>query len=215
MVLLNKADLCGDADAVCAEAERVAPGAPVHLLSAMLGQGLESLKQHLDTGRTAAFIGSSGVGKSTIINALLGGTTQRVQSVRLSDGRGRHTTTSRQMIVLPSGGVVIDTPGMRELQLWESGAGLAQAFEDLEALAQRCKFRDCRHRGEPGCSVARAIEEGALESERLENYRKMEAELKFLETKTDVETRRAEKKRIKRLCKAQKRCEKYLGAKKG
>jgi ribosome biogenesis GTPase / thiamine phosphate phosphatase len=204
VVLLNKADLCPDASTVCAEVERVAPGASVYSLSAATGQGLESVRQYLDTGRTAAFIGSSGVGKSTIINALLGRSAQRVQAVRLSDDRGKHTTTSRQMTVLPSGGVMVDTPGMRELQLWESDAGLAQAFEDLEALAQQCKFRDCRHRGEPSCAVAQAIEEGALARERLENYRKMEAELRFLETKTDQHARHAERERVKRLCKAQK-----------
>jgi ribosome biogenesis GTPase len=204
VVLLNKADLCPDAGTVCAEVERVAPGASVYSLSAATGQGLESVRQYLDTGRTAAFIGSSGVGKSTIINALIGRSAQRVQAVRLSDDRGKHTTTSRQMTVLPSGGVMVDTPGMRELQLWESDAGLAQAFEDLEALAQQCKFRDCRHRGEPSCAVAQAIEEGALARERLENHRKMEAELRFLETKTDQHGRHAERERVKRLCKAQK-----------
>lgn len=205
VVLLSKADLCPDASAVCAEVMRAAPGAPVHSLSAAFGQGLESVRVYLQPGRTAAFIGSSGVGKSTIINALAGEAMLRVQPVRSADDRGRHTTASRQLIVLPGGGIVVDTPGMRELQLLESGAGLAQAFDDLEALAQECRFRDCRHRGEPGCAVAQAIEGGALPRERLENYRKMEAELRFLETKTDLRARHAEKARMKQIFKAQKR----------
>lgn len=205
VVLLNKADLCQDACSVSAEVERRAPGARAHWLSATLGQGLDFVRQYLGAGRTAALVGSSGVGKSTIVNALVGEAVYRVQPVRLSDGRGRHTTTSRQMIVLPCGGVVVDTPGMRELQLWESDEGLAQAFEDLEALARHCRFRDCRHRGEPDCAVVKAIEEGTLQRERFENYRKMEAELEFLETKTNPEARRSQKERWKRLCKAQKR----------
>jgi ribosome biogenesis GTPase len=210
VVLLSKADLCPDVDAVRARVERVVPGALVHSVSAVSGQGLESVRQYLRPGRTAAFIGSSGVGKSTIINALAGEAMLRVQPVRATDDRGRHTTTSRQLIVLPGGGIVVDTPGMRELQLWESSAGLAHAFDDLEALAQECRFRDCRHRGEPGCAVARAIEDGALSRERLENYRKMEAELRFLETKTDLRARSAEKVRTKQLMKAQKRIYKQL-----
>ncbi len=224
VVLLSKADLCPDVDVVRARVERVVPGAPVHSLSAASGQGLESLRQYLRPGRTAAFIGSSGVGKSTIINALAGETMLRVQPVRATDDRGRHTTTSRQLIVLrgrhtttsrqlivlPGGGIVVDTPGMRELQLWEGSAGLAQAFDDLEALVQECRFPDCRHRGEPGCAVARAIEDGALSRARLENYRKMEAELRFLETKTDLGARNAEKVRTKQLMKAQKRIYKQL-----
>ncbi|MBZ5551689.1 MAG: ribosome small subunit-dependent GTPase A [Acidobacteriia bacterium] len=205
VVLLNKADLCPDAGDLCPGAERVAPGAPVHAMSAATGEGLSSVRQYLGAGRTAAFIGSSGVGKSTIINALLGDPLQHVQSVRPSDDRGRHTTTSRQMLVLPDGGIVVDTPGMRELQLWESAVGISQAFEDLEALAQQCRFRDCQHRGEPGCAIPHALADGTLDRARLENYRKMQAELRFLDTKTDPEARRAVKERWKKLCKAQKR----------
>ncbi len=205
VVLLNKADLCPDVSAAYREVECIAPGAPVHALSAASGQGLESVRAYLQPGQTAAFIGSSGVGKSTIINAFAGAEVLRVQPVRCTDDRGRHTTTSRQLMVLPGGGIVVDTPGMRELQLWESDAGLSQAFDDLEVLAQECRFRDCRHHGESGCAVAQAIAQGALPRERLENYQKMEAELRFLETKTDLRARQAERERVKQLCKAQKR----------
>ncbi len=205
VVLLNKVDLCPDAPTVAAKVEPAAPGAVVHALSAITGDGLEALSHYLAPGRTAAFIGSSGVGKSSIINALLGEGSQRIQPVRASDDRGRHTTTSRQMILLPRGGIVVDTPGMRELQLWESDAGLEQTFEDLEALAQQCRFRDCHHRDEPGCAVAQAIEQGTLDQARLDNYRKLEAELRFLETKTSLNARHTVKQRARQMSKAQKK----------
>jgi ribosome biogenesis GTPase len=134
VVLLNKADLSEDAAARAADVEDIALGAPVHLLSALEGTGLEALPQYLGRGETVAFVGSSGVGKSTIINALADGESLRVQPIREGDDRGRHTTTSRQMLFLPDGGIVIDTPGMRELQLWDSGDGVAQTFEDIASL---------------------------------------------------------------------------------
>ncbi len=205
VVLLNKADLCPDAPGVAAKVERAAPGAAVYALSAITGDGLDALSRYFEPGQTAAFIGSSGVGKSTIINALLDEGSQRVRPVRESDDRGRHSTTSRQMILLPRGGIVVDTPGMRELQLWESDAGLDQAFADLEALAQQCRFRGCSHRGEPGCAVAQAVEEGMLDAARLENYRKLEAELRFLETKTNFNARHAAKQFARQMSKAQRK----------
>ncbi len=202
VVLLNKADLCIDADARAADVARVSLGVPVPLLSARAGTGLEALRQYFARGETAAFVGSSGVGKSSIINALAQGQALRVQPVREGDDRGRHTTTSRQMILLPTGGIVIDTPGMRELQLWESGHGMDQAFEDIETLAQRCRFRDCSHRGEPGCEIEAAIANGLLDWERLENQRKLEAELRFQERKQDPRLAREIKDEWKRIHKA-------------
>lgn len=205
VVLLNKADLCADADARVADVESITLGVAVHLLSAMEGRGLETVRKYLARGETAAFVGSSGVGKSTIINALAGAQSLRVRPVREGDDRGRHTTTSRQMIFLPGGGIVIDTPGMRELQLWDSSEGVGQAFEDIVTLAQRCKFRDCSHRGEPGCEVEAAILNGLLERERLENYRKLEAELRFQERKLDPRVEREVKEQWKRIHKAMRR----------
>jgi ribosome biogenesis GTPase / thiamine phosphate phosphatase len=171
IVLLNKADLCPDAGAHGNEVQNIAPSIPVLLLSALHATGLEPVRNHILRGETAAFVGSSGVGKSTIINALSGKTSLRVQPVREDDDRGLHTTTSRQMIFLPGGGMVIDTPGMRELQLWDSKAGLSRAFEDIEVLSESCKFRNCAHGGEPGCAVEAAILEGQLMPERLESHR--------------------------------------------
>jgi ribosome biogenesis GTPase / thiamine phosphate phosphatase len=204
VVLLNKADLCADAAALCAQVQRASPVVPVHTLSATTGHGLDALRPYLGAGRTAALVGSSGVGKSTILNVLLGASAQRVGAVRAADDRGRHTTASRQMIVLPDGGgILVDTPGMRELQLWDAGASLAQTFQDIGSLAPGCKFRDCQHNGEPGCAVEQAIVEGSVKRERLENYHKMEAELRFVETKVDLDARRTSKARVKKLCKAQ------------
>ena len=201
VVLLNKADLCADAAAYAAEVENIAPRTPVHLLSGLQKTGLEAVQDYLARGTTAAFVGSSGVGKSTIINRLANAAL-RVQPVREQDDRGQHTTTSRQMLFLPCGGILIDTPGMRELQLWNNEEGAEHAFEDIATLAQSCKFRDCAHHGEPGCAIAAAINHGLLQAERLENYRKLLAELRFQERKMDPQVARQDKEKWKKIHKA-------------
>jgi ribosome biogenesis GTPase / thiamine phosphate phosphatase len=201
VVLLNKADLCLDAAARAADVESVALGASVHLLSALEKTGLEAVRAYLARGTTSAFVGSSGVGKSTIINRLADAAL-RVQPVREQDDRGQHTTTSRQMIFLSGAGMLIDTPGMRELQLWEHEEGAAQAFHDIATLARDCKFRDCGHQGEPGCAIETAVQQGELSSERLENYRKLLAELHFQERKMNPEVARQDKEKWKKIHKA-------------
>jgi ribosome biogenesis GTPase len=201
-VLLNKADLCEDLAARRAEIEAVAPGVPVLAIAAKPGEGLESLAPWLSPGRTVALLGSSGVGKSTLVNRLLGREKQKTREVREGDQRGRHTTTRRELIVLPGGALLIDTPGLREIQLWSDGAGLDAAFEDVSGLFASCRFTDCSHGEEPGCAVRAAVEEGRLEPARLASFRKLQAELRALETREDPLKRREERGRWKAIYKS-------------
>jgi ribosome biogenesis GTPase / thiamine phosphate phosphatase len=196
-IVLNKADACGAVQERAAETERIARGVPVFLVSAKTGEGLELLEASLKKGQTTVLLGSSGVGKSTLVNRLLQEERQATHEVRQNDSRGCHTTTSRQLFLLPNGAMIIDTPGLRELQLWSADDGLQQAFADVDELAQHCRFGDCRHESEPGCAVQAALGSGILEESRLENWRKLERERQFLARKMDPEIRRAEKKRVK------------------
>jgi ribosome biogenesis GTPase / thiamine phosphate phosphatase len=202
VVVLNKADLVDDPDAVRAEVARVAPGVPAHLLSAKAGEGVEQLFAYAGRGRTLALMGSSGVGKSTIVNRLLGADVQRIQEVRLHDARGRHTTTHRELFVLPGGGIVLDTPGMRELQLMVSERGLRETFDDIEETAAACRFTDCRHETEPGCAVREALASGALDDARYANYRKMQAEMEHTAALLDQRKAQDEKTRVRRATRA-------------
>lgn len=202
VVVLNKADLVEDAETKGEEIGRVAPGVPVLLLSAKRGEGVEQLLPYAGRGRTVALMGSSGVGKSTIVNRLLGSEVQRTQEVRIGDERGRHTTTHRELFLLPGGGLVLDTPGMRELQLLVSERGLRETFEDIEEVAARCRFGDCRHEGEPACAVREALEGGTLDPARYENYRKMRAEMSHAATLVDQRKAQEEKARVKRIHRA-------------
>lgn len=185
VVVLSKADLCADAAERVAEVERHAPGVPVHVTSAVQGQGLEAVHHAIRPGMTVALVGSSGAGKSTLVNALLGEERMRTGEVRESDGRGCHVTTHRQLVLLPRGGVLLDTPGMRELQLLDED-GLEAVFGDVAALSERCRFRDCRHETEPGCAVKAAVESGELEAERLEHFQQLEREARAYELRHDV-----------------------------
>lgn len=202
VVVLNKADLVEDAEALRDEIEAIAPGAHVLFLSAKQGEGIEQLMPYITRGRTVALMGSSGVGKSTIVNRLLGGEVQRTQEVRVGDERGRHTTTHRELFVLDSGGLVLDTPGMRELQLLVSEKGLRETFEDIEAIAADCRFSDCSHESEPGCAIREALETGALDAERYANYCKMGDEMRHTATLQDQRKSHEEKARVKRVQRA-------------
>jgi ribosome biogenesis GTPase len=198
VVVLNKADLVEDPRAFAAEVESIAPAVPVLAVSAKTPASLDALREHVGRGKTAALLGSSGVGKSSIANGLIGEALLRTHEVRASDSRGRHTTTGRQLVLLPQGGILIDTPGMRELQLWDSNEPAAATFTDIAALADDCRFRDCRHAGEPGCAVVAAAASGTLSLARLESYRKLQQEQASLATRQD-ERARIDQKRAGRI----------------
>ena len=202
VIVLNKADLCPNLEATLADVAAVAIATPIHAISAAQGTGLDQLDPYLTPGKTVALIGSSGVGKSTLTNYLLGTHQQATQSVRLDDSRGRHTTTHRQLLPLPSGALLIDTPGMRELQLWSTPDGLEETFSDIEALAQDCKFRDCQHQQEPGCAVQAAIASGDLDPKRLTSYQKLLREQQWLEQRQNTHAKINTKRRWKQISKA-------------
>jgi ribosome biogenesis GTPase len=200
VVLLSKADLCDDPEARRKEVETF--GAPVHLVSAKTGAGVEALAEWFLPGRTVALLGSSGVGKSTLINTMLGEDRLRTRKVRESDDRGRHTTTNRQLLLLPSGALVIDTPGMRELQLWDVGAGVVASFDDIASIAAACRFTNCGHEKEPGCAVARAVAAGELDADRLASWRKLQKELAHVAVLQDQRAQIEEKRRWRVIHKA-------------
>ena len=194
IVVLTKSDLCADvADAVVA-VESVAIAVPVHPVSNLTEEGLDALDDYLQPGRTVVLLGSSGVGKSTLLNRLAGAEVMRTREIA-ADGTGRHTTTHRELVQLSTGALVIDTPGLRELQFWEGD--LSAAFEDLEALALSCRFRDCAHEREPDCAVLAAVDDGSLELDRLRSWRKLQRELESIAARTDRRLRLARKKRWK------------------
>ena len=198
VVLLTKADRSTDVSGQAVAVEAVAPGVPVLPISALTGDGLEAVSALLGPGRTAAVLGSSGVGKSTLINVLAGRELFATGEVRADDDRGRHTTTHRQLVVLPGGACIVDTPGMRELGMWEGGDGLDEAFADIDELAGSCRFNDCRHEGEPGCAVRAAIATGDLTHERLRAMRRLEREAAHSEGRRTA-AERVEAKRFQRL----------------
>jgi len=199
VVVLNKADLATDLAASVAVVAAIAGDVPIHPVSAVTHDGLAALGPYLASGRTVCLLGSSGVGKSTLANALLGHTRQLVKAERADDSRGRHTTTARELFPLPGGALLIDTPGLRSVGLWDDGKGLDQAFEDLARIAEGCRFADCHHRTEPGCAVRVAIAAGEFAEERLASHEKLEKELRALDLRSDSAAGRAESRRLGRM----------------
>jgi ribosome biogenesis GTPase len=197
VVLLTKPDLSADLAADVAEVVTATGDVPVHVVSPKLNQGLEQVAPYVTAGRTAALLGSSGVGKSTIINRLVGADVRKTREVRESDSKGRHTTTHRELVVLPGGGLMIDTPGMRELQLWDASESVRGTFDDIEAVAGECHFTDCRHRDEPRCAVKTAVDEGRIPPDRLASYLHLQDELAYLARQQDERAQIEQKRRGK------------------
>ena len=198
-LLLNKADSCDDVEGRRLAAEAAAPGVDVVPLAARTGDGLDGLQPYLTPGTTVALVGSSGVGKSTLVNRLVGREHMATGAVREDDSRGRHTTTHRELIALPGGALLVDTPGLREVQLWDAGDGIAHGFSDIESIAAACHFRDCAHVHEPGCAVRAAVEAGTLDASRYGSYLKLRREDAYLERRQDEAGRHHEKERGKEM----------------
>jgi len=204
VIVLTKLDLALDPDGEALELEAIAYGVPVLRVSAVTGEGLESLSPYLAEGRTVALLGSSGVGKSTLVNRLAGREVLAVKEIR-SDGRGRHTTTHRELVALPGGGVLLDTPGMRELQLWDAPTGITATFADIEELAAECRFADCSHEREPGCAIRAALAAGTLDRDRWASYCKLQRELRALAIRQDGRLRSEERKKRRRFERSRRR----------
>jgi ribosome biogenesis GTPase len=208
VVVLNKADLCPDLDARVREATAAAPGAEVLVTAALDGQGIELVRGLLPTGQTGVLVGSSGVGKSTLINRLLGSERQRTGAVRADDGRGRHVTAARQLLPLPGAGVLIDVPGLREVGVWGGDEGLQHAFADITELAAGCRFSDCGHSGEPGCAVQAEIASGGLAVARLLSFQNLQRELLWAQTRHDAAARAERERFWKQIHRAQRQHQK-------
>ena len=204
VIVLTKSDLADDVSVTVAEAEAVAFGVPVHAVSSVTGEGLEALDPHLVPGRTVVLLGSSGVGKSTLANRLLGEDVLATADVR-RDGRGRHTTTHRELVRLPGGALLLDTPGMRELQLWADESALEETFGDVAELVAQCRFSDCAHGSEPGCAVRAALAEGTLPAVRWESYRKLQRELRALALRQDARLRSEARKERRRFARSRRK----------
>jgi ribosome biogenesis GTPase len=202
VVILSKADLCPDVEKRIVEAETVSSGSPVHAISSVSGEGLTQIGQYIRSGVTVAFLGSSGAGKSTLINRIIGEEIQKTAEVREHDGRGRHTTTHRELIVLKTGGLLIDTPGMRELQFWDASGSLGEAFSDIQSIAASCYFSNCSHQNEPGCAMREALEDGSLDKARYDSYAKMEKEMEYLDSRMDTNLHLKRKSREKKIHRA-------------
>lgn len=194
VVILTKADLCEDLQEKMMQVEKIAPGVDIHAVSSVTGKGMEAVQAYLKVGKSVVLLGSSGVGKSTLVNVLAGEEVMETGEIRLADDKGKHTTTHRQMIELPQGAIIIDTPGMRELGIWEAQDGMSQAFSEIEELISMCRFSNCSHGNEPGCAVRAALEDGSLDKKRWIRYQKLEKENRMRAARNQLAQKRQQKK---------------------
>jgi ribosome biogenesis GTPase len=208
VVVLTKTDCCDDIADKMTDVYNTAPGVEVHAISSVTGDGIDEIRKYFIKGKTVALLGSSGVGKSTLVNTLAGEELLKTQSIREDDSRGRHTTTHRELVLLPDGGLILDTPGMRMLSLWEADSGMEIMFGDIEDLIVRCRFYDCTHQNEPGCAVREALASGKLEIKRWERWLKLQKELIHLEAKKEGMLRQKEKQWGRTISKNQKQLKK-------
>ena len=209
VIILNKSDICPDTKDKLREIKRVFPGIDSFAISAETGEGIKDLKKIIKEVKTCALIGSSGVGKSSIINRILGYNRQKVNEVRLTDSKGKHTTTSRELILIPDGGMIIDTPGMREFQLWSADSGFEYAFPEIETLSLNCHFKDCSHTHEINCAVLNALQTGELSQERYDSYQKLRKELEWVKIKADPEEMQKREDKWKKIHKSVKHMKKF------
>jgi ribosome biogenesis GTPase / thiamine phosphate phosphatase len=211
IIILNKIDICKEYEKYVIETGENFPDVPLLPISAKKMENIEVVINYVKPGNTIVLVGSSGVGKSTLINTILGYSRQAVAEIRKKDGKGRHMTTSRELIMLPKGGMLIDNPGIRELQLWSSEIGISKTFEDIEALGRHCRFKDCIHDREPGCAVKNAVESGQLSQERLDGYKKLLREQQYLHQKRNVYERKKKDKALGKIYRQGKSIRKYKG----
>ncbi|MDF2988044.1 MAG: ribosome small subunit-dependent GTPase [Eubacterium sp.] len=204
VIVLTKADCCEDVADKLSMVYGTAPGVEVYAISSVTRQGIDEIRKYLQPGRTVALLGSSGVGKSTLVNTLAGEELLKTQSIREDDSRGRHTTTHRELVLMPGGGMILDTPGMRTLSIWESETGMDIMFGDVEELVKHCRFHDCKHQNEPGCAVRAALESGKLEQKRWDSWLKLQKEIAHLEAKKEGKLRQQEKQWGRQISKFQK-----------
>ncbi|HKV86804.1 MAG TPA: ribosome small subunit-dependent GTPase A [Candidatus Dormibacteraeota bacterium] len=210
IVLLTKADISRQPESMRMDVESVSAGAPVIVTSGITGEGVEEVERLLQPARTGVLLGPSGAGKSTLINRIVGTDLMRTRTIHEGTGEGRHMTSHRQLVQLPSGGMIIDTPGLREAQLWEGEEALDGLFDDIAQLALRCRFPDCEHRTEPGCAIKDALREGSLDQGRLDSYRKLQRELRSIAARSDARLRQDERRKWKQIAVANKARERYL-----
>ena len=211
IIIINKIDKCNNFEKYIKETEQIFQNTSIIYISAKEGKNIQDVNKHIEKGKTIILLGSSGVGKSTLINQILGYSRQKVGKIREKDSKGRHITTNRELIILPKGGILIDNPGLREIQLWSSEEGIIKTFQDIDELSRQCRFRDCIHDSEPGCAIKQAVESGQLSQERLDNYKKLLREQEYLNQRRNTYERKKKDKKLGKLYRQGKIIRKYKG----